>query len=133
MKATLEKYELKYKAPSLITSETQNREYLARLSELTRQPAHSSEELRYIKLLAKLIEDFERSHYRFDDPDPVAIIRELMEANGLKQKDMLEILGGHESVVSEILSKKRSLTRNHIERLSEKFGVSPAVFFPAIG
>ena len=132
MKATLEKYELKHKAPSLITSETQNREYLACLSELTRQTTHTSEELGYMKLLAKLIEDFERDRYQFDDPDPVAVIRELMEANGLRQKDMLAILGGHESVVSEVLNKKRSLTKNHIMRLSEKFGVSPAVFFPAI-
>ena len=78
-----------------------------------------------MKLLATLIEKFERNHYQFADPDPVAVIRELMEANGLKQKDMLEVLGGHESVVSEILNRKRSLTRNHIMRLSEKFGVSP--------
>jgi HTH-type transcriptional regulator/antitoxin HigA len=85
-----------------------------------------------MKLLAKLIEDFERDRYQFDDPDPAAVIRELMEANGLKQKDMLAILGGHESVVSEVLNKKRSLTRNHIMRLSEKVGVSPAVFFPSI-
>ncbi len=115
----------------MITSDAQNREYLARLSELTGRNSHTAEELGYIKLLATLIENFERNRYGFDDPDPVAVIRELMEANGLKQKDMLEILGGHESVVSEILSKKRSLTRNHIMRLSEKFGVSPAAFFPA--
>jgi HTH-type transcriptional regulator / antitoxin HigA len=132
VKATLEKYELKHKALSVINSETQNREYLARLAELTRQAGHTSEELAYMKLLATLIEKFERNHYQFADPDPVAVIRELMEANGLKQKDMLEVLGGHESVVSEILNRKRSLTRNHIMRLSEKFGVSPAVFFPAI-
>jgi HTH-type transcriptional regulator / antitoxin HigA len=131
MRATLEKYELKHKAPSVIASDAQNREYLAHLAELTQKTSHSPEELAYMKLLATLIENFERNRYRFDEPDPVAIIRELMEANGLKQKDMLEILGGHESVVSEILNKKRSLTRNHIMRLSEKFGVSPAVFFPA--
>ena len=43
MKATLEKYELKHKAPSLITSEAQNREYLACLSELTRQTTQRME------------------------------------------------------------------------------------------
>jgi HTH-type transcriptional regulator/antitoxin HigA len=132
VKATLEKYELKHKALSVITSEAQNREYLACLSELTRQTSHTPEELAYMKVLATMIEKFERNRYRFAHPDPIAVVRELMEANGLKQKDMLEILGGHESVVSEILNKKRSLTMNHITRLSERFGVSPAVFFPAI-
>jgi len=133
MKATLEKYELKHKAPSVITSDAQNRDYLARLSALTQRNSHTAEELGYMKLLATLIDNFEQNRYRFDDPDPIAVIRELMEVNGLKQKDMVEILGGHESVVSEILNEKRSLTRNHIARLSEKFGVSPAVFFPAVG
>ena len=132
MKATLEKYELNRKAPRVITSEAQYREYLAQLSEFASRSSNSPEDLSYMKLLAMLIENFEHNRYRFDDPDPVAVIRELMQVNGLKQKDMLEILGGHESVVSEILSKKRSLTRNHIMRLSDKFGVSPAVFFPAV-
>jgi HTH-type transcriptional regulator/antitoxin HigA len=36
---------------------------------------------------------------------------------------------GTESIVSEILSGKRPLTKRHIEKLSERFSVSPAVFF----
>jgi HTH-type transcriptional regulator/antitoxin HigA len=38
-------------------------------------------------------------------------------------------LGG-ESVVSEVLSGKRRLNATHIEELSKRFHVSPAVFFP---
>ena len=56
------------------------------------------------------------------------VLVELMEANNLKQKD-LEPLLGSESVVSEVLRGKRELNKHHIERLSKRFGVSPAVFF----
>jgi HTH-type transcriptional regulator/antitoxin HigA len=36
---------------------------------------------------------------------------------------------GGESVVSEILSGKRKMNLSHIEALSRRFHVSPAVFF----
>ena len=50
-----------------------------------------------------------------------------MEANGLRQKDLAPIFGS-ESIVSEVLRKKRNLNKTHIEKLSQRFNVSPAVF-----
>jgi HTH-type transcriptional regulator/antitoxin HigA len=49
----------------------------------------------------------------------------------LKQRDLAAELGG-ESVVSEVLSGKRKLNAAHIEQLSQRFHISPAVFFPSI-
>ena len=54
----------------------------------------------------------------------------LLEQHGLKQRDLAAYLGG-ESVVSEVLSGKRKLNATHIELLSKRFHVSPAVFFPS--
>lgn len=51
-----------------------------------------------------------------------------MEANDLRQKDLASIFGS-ESVVSEVLHGKRGLNKSHIEKLSKRFGVSPAAFF----
>ncbi|MGZ7029918.1 MAG: helix-turn-helix domain-containing protein, partial [Terriglobales bacterium] len=62
------------------------------------------------------------------DATPIAIIRHLMEAHGLRQKDLVSIFGT-ESIASEVLHGKRELTKEHIKRLSARFGVSPAVFF----
>ena len=36
---------------------------------------------------------------------------------------------GCESIVSEVLHKKRDLNKTHIKKLSKRFNVSPAVFF----
>jgi HTH-type transcriptional regulator/antitoxin HigA len=52
---------------------------------------------------------------------------ELMSANGLKQKDLLNIFGAP-SIVSEILSGKRNLTTEHIRNLARRFQVSPEIF-----
>jgi HTH-type transcriptional regulator/antitoxin HigA len=51
-----------------------------------------------------------------------------MDANELRQKDLAEDLGD-ESIVSLILKEKRQLIRQQMEKLSQRFHVSPAVFF----
>ena len=56
------------------------------------------------------------------------MLRHLMEAQGLKQKDMLGIFGTP-SIVSEVLSGKRGLTVEHIKKLSQRFRVSTDLFF----
>ena len=89
-----------------------------KLSEI--QPATDEE-------LSKLIEDFEEKHYAFKAASPVDVLNELMLANNLKQKDLLDVFGTP-SIVSEVLHGKRQLTTEHIRRLSRRFQVSPEVF-----
>ena len=63
-----------------------------------------------------------------DAQHPLEVLRTLMDANDLRQKDLVPIFGS-ESIVSEVLHKKRGLNKTHIEKLSKRFNVSPAVFF----
>src|SRR5260370_18962643 len=78
--------------------------------------------------LITLIEAYEEEHHSIPDASPVEVLRTLMDANGLRQKDLVRIFGS-ESIVSEVLHKKRDLNKTHIEKLSKRFHVSPAVFF----
>ena len=55
-------------------------------------------------------------------------LTELMAANNLKQKDLAPLFGS-ESIVSEVLHAKREMNKQHIEKLSQRFNVSPALFF----
>ena len=128
MTAVLERYQLRAAAPAVITSDAQNEEYISTLLQLERQGRLTPEERKYANLLAVLIEKYESEKYPIRPASPVEVLTELMEANNLRQKDLAPLLGS-ESVVSEILSGKRKLNTRHIERLSKKFGVSPAVFF----
>jgi HTH-type transcriptional regulator/antitoxin HigA len=79
-------------------------------------------------LLTVLIEEYEAKHDPVPETEPRAIVRHLMEAHHLRQKDLLDVFGT-ESIVSDVLRGKRELTKQHIRRLSERFHVSPAVFF----
>jgi HTH-type transcriptional regulator / antitoxin HigA len=128
MIAISEKYALEVGSPTPITSERQHEEYLAVLDRLASKERPSSEEEKYAEVLMTLIEAYEEEHHSIPNAPPVDVLRALMDGNGLRQKDLVPIFGS-ESIVSEVLNKKRELNKNHIEKLSKRFHVSPAVFF----
>jgi HTH-type transcriptional regulator/antitoxin HigA len=114
--------------PAVIRSKTENERYIAMLEKLDRRGSRmSAAERRMAELLTLLIEDFEEKHYALKAASPVAVVSELMLANQLKQKDLVDIFGTP-SIVSEVLHGKRQLTTEHIRRLSRRFHVSPELF-----
>jgi HTH-type transcriptional regulator/antitoxin HigA len=115
--------------PAVIRNEAENERHIAMLEELDRKGNRmSAAERRVAELLTLLIEDFEERHYSLKADGPVEVLNELMLANNLKQKDLLDVFGTP-SIASEVLSEKRKLTTEHIRRLSRRFSVSPEVFF----
>jgi HTH-type transcriptional regulator / antitoxin HigA len=117
-------------APRVITSEAQHELYVSALLELDRRSQLTAAERNFAELLTLLIEAYEEKHHSIRSASPVEVLQELLLANDLRQKDLVPQLGS-ESVVSEILSGKRELNKNHIEKLSKRFNVSPEVFFLA--
>jgi len=117
-------------APHLIRTEQQLEAYTKALYRLTSEPHPTPAQVEAIELLTLLIERYEEEHYALPDASPNAVLRFLIAQHGLKQRDLAADLGG-ESVVSEVLAGKRKLNAAHIEQLSKRFNVSPAVFFPA--
>jgi HTH-type transcriptional regulator/antitoxin HigA len=126
--AVSEKYALEVSSPSPITSERQHEEYLSVLDKLASKGNPTREEEKYAEVLVTLIEAYEDGHESIPDASPLDVLRTLMDANDLRQKDLVPIFGS-ESIVSEVLHKKRELNKIHIEKLSKRFNVSPAVFF----
>ena len=128
MIAVPEKYALEVNSPAPVTSERQHEEYLSVLDKLASKDNPTSEEEKYAEVLMTLIEAYEEEHHSIPDAPPVEVLRALMDANHLRQKDLVPIFGS-ESIVSEVLHKKRGLNKSHIEKLSKRFRVSPAAFF----
>jgi HTH-type transcriptional regulator/antitoxin HigA len=115
--------------PKVIRSKEEARFYLEKLTEMTiRWGTLSSAERDLHETLKLLLDEFEQRTYSIPAATPIEVIGELMEANGLKQKDLVGVFAT-ESVVSEVLNGTRQLRVEHIRRLSERFNVSPAVFF----
>lgn len=117
-------------APRLIRSDDELEEYTDELFALTAKPDPSPDEEAAIELMTLLVERYEQERYPIPDTDPAGVLRYLLESNGLSQRDIALELGS-ESTVSLVLSGKRQLNRDHIARLSRRFNLSPAVFFPA--
>ena len=116
-------------SPKVIHTEKANEEYTEALYKLDQRNATLTRaEKELAELLTLLIEDFESKRYKLPRAKPVEILRFLMDQHRLKQKDLVDVFGTR-SIVSEVLSGKRKLNREHIQRLSERFHVSPEVFF----
>jgi HTH-type transcriptional regulator / antitoxin HigA len=115
--------------PSVIHSEKHHDAMLHQLQELLEREADLTKaERELVGLLTLLIEDFEDRNYQLPRANPIEVLRFLMDQHGLKQKDLIDAFGTP-SIVSEVLSGKRELNKDQIQRLSQRFGVSPEVFF----
>lgn len=88
-----------------------------------------------IELLFPVLQEYEETAERFkafnqriDELAPdTAMLRLLIDQHGLTQSDFQQEIGG-KSLVSQILSGKRSPTLGHIRALSKRFGVPAAMF-----
>ena len=75
-----------------------------------------------LEILTTLVESYEDRYYVIDAPDPIEAIKFRMEQEGLKQKDLVDIVGS-KSRVSEILNKKRKLTIEMIRNLHKQLHI----------
>ncbi len=74
-------------------------------------------------ILGLMIDEYEKTYFPIDAPDPIEAIKIRMEEMQLKQIDLVPEIGG-KSRVSEILNRKRKLTVDMIRRLANKLNLS---------
>lgn len=82
----------------------------------------------YAKMISLVIGDYENKVFKVPKATQADVLKFLMEQHHLTQDDLREELGG-QPAVSNILTGKRKLNARQIERLSTRFGLSPATFF----
>ncbi|MBL7112938.1 MAG: transcriptional regulator [Bacteroidales bacterium] len=105
-----------------IKSEKEYQQTLSRM-ELLFDSAVGTKESDEADILALLIDDYEQKHYPIEAPDPIEAIKIRMEEMGLKQKDLVQVIGG-KSRVSEVLHRKRKLTIEMIRNLVVRLNLS---------
>jgi HTH-type transcriptional regulator / antitoxin HigA len=116
-------------APEAIHTEAENEAAIRKIEGLVNKGRLSVPERKLMDLLTVLVEAIEEEHYSLSRKvTPIEVLKELVEANGLKQKDLMDVFSTP-SIVSEVLRGKRNLTTEHIRRLSERFNVSTDLFF----
>jgi HTH-type transcriptional regulator/antitoxin HigA len=120
---------LKKFPPRVIRTEKENEACTELLYELDRSSKKlTSAEKELAELLTLLIEDFEDRSYQVPRAKPLEVLQFFIDQHGLLQKDLADVFGTP-SIVSEVLSGKRELNKDHIKRLSRRFHVSPELFF----
>ena len=110
---------LKYK---IIKNRKQYNKYCGILEELVSLDNIKLED--EIELLTFLIEKWDEEHNSFSYLDPIELIKVLMKENGLKAKDLVEILGLTKGTVSKILNYQKGLSKESIRKLSSHFDIS---------
>ena len=79
-----------------------------------------------LEILAIVIDNYENENFPIGMPDPISAIKFRMEQMGLKQKDLVEMVG-FKSRVSEIMNKKRKLTLDMIRKLNATLNIPTEV------
>ena len=102
IKLTQTKFKMRIKP---IRNEIDYQNALARL-ELIFDAKRDTVEGDELEILAMVIDNYENEKFPIEMPDPIAAIKFRMEQMGLKQKDLVEMVG-FKSRVSEIMNKKR--------------------------
>lgn len=115
--------------PRPITSEEDLETTQSVIDKLLDQTHLTQEESDYLNVLGALVFEYEQNQEPIPDIYGVDLLKVLISERKLKQKDLVPIFKT-ESIVSDILNKKRQLTTRHIQELADFFNLSPAVFFP---
>jgi HTH-type transcriptional regulator/antitoxin HigA len=113
--------------PKVITTEAEYDRTLATVEDLMAQKPRTPEQTALLQLLVLLIEEYENKHYPMESSSPHTLLQHLMEVQGLKQADLVGILGS-KGVVSEVVNGKRSISKAQAKALGEFFHVSPSLF-----
>jgi HTH-type transcriptional regulator/antitoxin HigA len=113
--------------PRIIKTEEENEKFLETVEELLSRSHLTPEEDALLELLVKLIEDFEDKHYQLNSSTPRSRLLHLMEARGLEQADLVEILGSSE-IVTKIMNGELEITKEQAETLGKVFHIEPSLF-----
>src|SRR5689334_10380700 len=93
--------------PVVIETEEENTRMLAIVERLMRKGENlSAEEEKLLKLLIRLVQDFEERLYRPGEATPIEALHHLMEARGVKPSQLWEVFGS-KGIASEVLNGKR--------------------------
>lgn len=113
--------------PKVIKSDEENERAIALAEELAHRQNKTAEESALFELLITLIEKYEDEQYPMGESSPHSMLLHLMEARGLKQADLVGILGSS-GVTSEVVNGKREISKAQAKALGEFFQVDSGLF-----
>lgn len=117
---------LAHALPRVIETDEENERAIAELERLDSLAQKTPEEGSLAELLTVLVERFEK-RYDLGHADPLDALKALMEDRGLRQRDLIPVFGAS-SVVSDVLTGKRAISKQHARKLAVFFSVPAGLF-----
>ena len=116
-------------APRAIADEVDYQNTQEIIDALTDLPKLTRDQQAYLDTLTLLLEAWENEHEEIDVSDltPIDVLRHLMEQRGMNASDLGRLLG-ERSLGPKILNGDRELSKAHIRKLMEHFGVAGDLF-----
>jgi len=112
--------------PRPIHDDAENERATAMLEEIASLADPTPEQIAVAEILITLIEAYEKK-YALERPSGIAVLRELMLANDMKQRD-LEAIIKSKGLVSDILHGKRAISKGVAQKLATRFNVDYRLF-----
>ena len=84
----------------------------------------------YLDILTDIVEKYETEEHPMRPVSDAEMLRHLVEARRITQSELSKSVHISNSTISDVMTGKRRLTRDHVSALAKFFGVSPAVFGP---
>lgn len=102
--------------PRVISTEDEHKRLVKKVETLMNLGEElTDEQAELFDLLVTLIEQYENKHYQLKAATPQEILKELMLARYLKQKDLVEVFGS-KGIASEVINGKRSISKSDFAR-----------------
>ena len=113
--------------PRPLHSDADYRRAVRQLEQLM-EPQPSTARRQLIEVLATLIERYESRDYPSPDHDPVDMLKSLLKTREVSPAGLAKATGIPPSTISNILARRRGVSKANAVVLGEYFGVSAAVF-----
>jgi HTH-type transcriptional regulator/antitoxin HigA len=117
--------------PKIIETEAEYEEYLSVAEQLISQKnKRSFEETTLLRLLVKLIEDYEEQTYFISEWANISaheILQHLMESSGTKESDLIGVIGSEKTVLA-IIKGEKNINEIEAKILGDYFNLSPSLF-----
>lgn len=114
--------------PTVIESDEEKDRVMAVILDLMDEGENMSPESEaLLRLMSKLVEDYEAEHYYIEPAPPNVVLQTLMEERGLRQRDLVGVFR-HKGLISEVLKGKRGISKRLACDLADFFNVSPELF-----
>jgi HTH-type transcriptional regulator / antitoxin HigA len=117
--------------PRVVVEQVQADQYLKAINSLTDLHEMSAGQLDAVRLLGRLVAQWEEEREEPITATPQEKVRHLLEENGLSQAALVPDVFPNRQNVSAFLAGRRRLTYDRAVKLGAFFHLPPAAFYPA--